>query len=301
MQRGDENRRLDTARLAARAGRQHEVFAVWQLPAIGVGERAVQRRAAAGLLRRLYPGVYTTAQGRLTLRGRWMAAVLACGPEALLSHRAAAALWDLQNTASGPIDVTAPRRRLHSGIRSHVSSSPPRLIRATVDAIPVTSLERTVLDQATTLAEQRLRTTLEQLQYRGLLHAGRFAEHAGHRGLKPVMAVLSTLTDDAPWTQSELERRFLELVRSAHLPDPQTNVIVAGLVVDFCWPEQRLIVEVDGYAWHNSRRSFEVDRQRDVKLTLAGYRVIRITYARIVHDAARLLAELRGLIGSAAA
>jgi very-short-patch-repair endonuclease len=76
---------------------------------------------------------------------------------------------------------------------------------------------------------------------------------------------------------------------------------VAGLVVDFCWPEQRLIVEVDGYAWHNSRRSFEVDRQRDVKLTLAGYRVIRITYARIVHDAARLLAELRGLIGSAAA
>jgi very-short-patch-repair endonuclease len=230
-----------------------------------------------------------------------MAAVLACGPDALLSHNAAAALWDLRGVPSGPIDVTAPGKRRHAGIRSHTSCHPPQLIRATVDAIPVTTLERTILDQARALSAQRLRTTLEQLQYRGVLHPERFTRHAGHRGSAAVRGALATLTDDSPWTQSELERRFLELIRSAHLPEPQVNVTVAGHVVDFCWPEQRLIVEVDGYAWHSGRRRFEADREKDVQLTLARYRVIRITYTRILHDAARLLTELRGLIGSAAA
>jgi very-short-patch-repair endonuclease len=301
MGKSVENRRLSTARLGALAARQHEVFAVWQLKPTGVTDRAVQRRADAGLLRRLYHGVYTGVQAKLSLRGGWMAAVLACGPDALLSHRAAAALWDLHSVPSGPIDVTAPTMHRHPGVRSHTTNCPLGLIRATVDAIPVTTLERTVLDQARALGPQRLRTTLEQLQHRGLLSPARFDNHRFHRSFRAVSDAMAQLTDQAPWTQSELERRFLELIRDAGLPDPQTNVTVAGLVVDFCWLEQRLIVEIDGYAWHSSRRSFEVDRQRDVKLTLAGYRVIRITYARIVHDTARLLAELRGLIGSAAA
>ncbi len=277
------------------------MFAVWQLPAIGVGERAVQRRAAAGLLRRLYHGVYTSCHATLTVRGRWMAAVLACGPDALLSHRAAGALWDLNRTPSGAVDVTAPGKRRHRGIRCHTTRFPPQLIRATVDAIPVTTLERTVLDQARVLSPQRLRTTLEQLQYQGRLSPRRFEEHRTHRGLKAVTAALAQLGDDPPWTQSELERRFLELIRSAQLPEPLTNVPVAGHVVDFFWPEHRLIVEVDGYAWHHSKRSFEADRSKTVTLTLAGFRVVPVTHARIVHDAARLLVELRGLIGSAAA
>jgi very-short-patch-repair endonuclease len=170
-----------------------------------------------------------------------------------------------------------------------------------VDAIPVTTLERTVLDQARALSAQRLRTTLEQLQYQGRLSPRRFDEHRTHRGFKAVTAALAQLSDDAPWTQSELERRFLELIRSAQLPEPLTNVSVAGHVVDFFWPEHRLIVEVDGYAWHHSKRSFEADRSKTVALTLAGFRVVAITHARIADDAARLLTELRGLIGSAAA
>jgi very-short-patch-repair endonuclease len=301
MEESVENRRLSTARLGELPARQHEVFAVWQLEAIGVAERAVQRRADAGVLRRLHHGVYTTAQASLTLRGRWMAAVLACGPGALLSHRAAAAPWGLSPTPSGPIEITAPGKRTHRGVRSHTTSCPPQLLRATVDAIPVTTLERTILDQARALGDQRLRTTLEQLQHRGLLRPERFGEHRSHRSFRAVSDVLARLTDDAPWTQSELERRFLELIRSAGLPEPQVNVTVVGHAVDFCWPEQRLIVEVDGYAWHNSKRAFEADREKDVTLTLARYRVIHITHARIVHDAPRLLAELCGLIGSAAA
>ena len=273
---------------------------MWQLPTIGVGARAVQRRAEAGLLRRLHHGVYTNSQANLTVRGRWMAAVLACGSDALLSHGAAAALWELQTIPSGPIDITAPAKRVHRGIRTHVTTCPER-IRTTVDAIPVTTLERTVLDQAERLGPHRLRTVVEQLQYRGLLHAERFAAHAGHHGRKAVSDVMAEVTDETPWTQSELERRFLELIRSAGLPEPRTNVTVAGHVVDFLWPEQRLIVEVDGYRWHSSRRAFENDRSKGIDLALAGYRVIHVTYARIVHDGARLLTELRGLIGSAAA
>jgi very-short-patch-repair endonuclease len=279
MDSGSGNRHVDTARLLNLGQRQHGVVALWQLEALDVSRWSVQRRAAAGLMPRVHRGVYALGHAQLSLRGRWMAAVLACGPEALLSHAAAAALLDLHPTPSGPIDVTAPGKRRHPGIRCHTARHPLELIRATVDAIPVTTLERTILDQAQTLAEQRLRTTLERIEYRGLLRADRFAEHSGHRGLKPVMAALSTLTDDAPWTQSELERRFLELIRSAHLPEPQVNVTVAGHVVDFFWPEHRLIVEVDGYAWHNSKRSFEADRHKTVTLTLPGFRVVHITHA----------------------
>jgi very-short-patch-repair endonuclease len=301
MEESVENRRLSTARLGALAAGQHEAFAVWQLEAIKVAERAVQRRADAGHLRRLYQGVYTTAQAPLSLRGRWMAAALACGPDALLSHRSAAALWGLSGTPGGPIDVTAPHKHRHPGVRSHLTRCSPHLIRATVDAIPVTTLERTVLDQVRALSAERLQTVLEQLQHRGLLRPERFSEHRSHRSFRAFSDVLAQLTDDAPWTQSELERRFLELIRSAHLPEPQVNVTVAGCVVDFYWPEQQLIVEIDGYAWHNSKRAFEADRAKGVKLTLAGFRVIHVTYDRIVHDAPRLLAELRGLLGSTAA
>jgi very-short-patch-repair endonuclease len=301
MEESVENRSLGTERLVALAERQHRVFSLWQAEAAGVSAQSVQRRARAGQLHRLYHGVYAVGHTHLTLRGRWTAAVLACGPDALLSHQAAAALWDLRGTPSGPIDVTAPAVRRHSGIRSHVSQANPQLMGTTVDAIPVTNLERTILDQAPSQEEQRLRTTLEQVQHRGLLRPERFQTHTGHRGLRPVSAALATLTDEAPWTQSGLERRFLELIRAAGLPQPQSNVTVAGFIVDFYWAQQRLIVEVDGYGHHRSRSAFEADRRKDLRLSLAGFRVVRVTYQRIVHEAPQLIIELAGLIGSAAA
>lgn len=297
MDSGSGNRHSDTARLVALAVGQHAVLAIWQLPVLGVSRWSVYRRAEAGLLHRQYPGVYAVGHARLTLHGRWMAAVLACGPRALLSHSAAAALWDLRGASWGPIDVTAPGKRRLPGIRSHVSRSAPR---AVLDGIPVTTLERTILDEAERLGRQRLRTLLEQGQHRGLLRPARFADHQGHRGLKPVTAALSKLGDEAPWTQSELERRFLELVRGAGLPEPQANMVVDGFVVDFLWPEQRLIVEVDGYRHHGARSAFEQDRRKDLRLTLAGFRVVRITFERIIHHATELIAELAGLIGSPA-
>jgi very-short-patch-repair endonuclease len=234
-----------------------------------------------------------------------MAAALACGPEAVLSHFAAAALWDLQRAPSLRIDVTAPRAHTLPGVHCHVARSLSDEDVATIDGIPVTSLNRTALDLAELLPAQRLCSTLETAQRRDLLDVrsleALIVRSRGHRGVKPLKAALAQLRDEAPWTQSELERRFLELVRSTGLREPSANVVVAGELVDFHWPQSRVVVEVDGYASHNGHRSFEEDRRRDTKLQLAGERVIRITYRQMEHATRSLVADLRRLLGSTAA
>jgi very-short-patch-repair endonuclease len=113
--------------------------------------------------------------------------------------------------------------------------------------------------------------------------------------------LIATRATAAPWTQSELERALLELIREAGLPEPQCNVMVGGELVDFYWPDQRLVVEVDGCAFHTSRRSFEDNRRRDIKRQVAGLRVIRVTYQQLVYERSALLNNLRRLLGSAAA
>ncbi len=188
-------------------------------------------------------------------------------------------------------------------MRCHVSRGLTPADRTTIDGIPVTSVERTPLDLASTLSLQRLRSTLEAAQRRDLLYPARIeallARTHGHRGAAKLRRAMALLHEQAPWTQSELERRFLELIRAAGLPEPQCNVLVEGYVVDFYWPQYRLVVEVDGYAFHKQRRSFESDRQKDIALQLAGIRVARVTHERIVTQPTRLITELRGLIASA--
>jgi very-short-patch-repair endonuclease len=289
--------------LAELAARQHGVVAMFQLEALGYSRWAVWRLVEAKQLHRLYRGVYAVGHTRLSMRGRWMAAVLACGPEAVLSHHAAAALWELRPAPSTIIDITAPGKRKHAGIRCHVALNLPNQDRTQIDGIPVTSLYRTLLDQAGTLNPQRLRSVVEAAERRDLLDARTLdsflARSQGHRGQTPLRAVIGSLTDEAPWTQSELERRFLELIRAAGLPEPRCNVLVAGELVDFYWPAQRLVVEVDGYRFHKTRRSFEDDRRKDLRLQLAGCRAVRITARRIQYEPGRLTAELHRLIGSA--
>ncbi len=291
-------------RLAALAARQHGVVASWQLQAMGYTRAAIARLARGGWLHKLHRGVYAVGHRRLTLRGHWMAAVLACGPEAVLSHFAAAALWGLQNPSRTRIDVTAPSKHTVEGVQCHVARGLSDEDRAIVDGIPTTSISRLLLDLAPLEHPQRLRSTLESVQRRDLLdvRALRTAigRSRGHHGQKPLKAALAELDDEAPWTQSELERRFLELVRGAGLPEPSANVVVAGQLVDFHWSQSGIVVEVDGYAFHANRRSFEEDRRRDVKLQVAGERVIRVTHRQIEHFPGQLVADLRRLIGSPA-
>lgn len=278
------------------------MVSISQLLALGFSPPAVDRLTQSGLLRRLYRGVYAVGYTKLTPKGQWLAAVLACGPDAVISHQSAAALWGLRRTPGGDVDVTAPGPRRHAGIRGHICRDLRPEDRAVIDVIPVTSIFRTILDEASDLSPQRLRSRLEELDRRDLFDLRSFnallARNPTRAGSKKLKTAIAALTDDPPWTNSRGERDLLEFVRAADLPEPSCNVHIAGELVDFVWHRQRLIVEVDHPYTHSSKRSFEDDRRRDTRLQLAGYRVVRITYERLYNDPAGVIADLRALLAS---
>jgi very-short-patch-repair endonuclease len=172
--------------------------------------------------------------------------------------------------------------------------------RAIHDGIPVTALPRTLLDYAEAAGEQQLRHALDAALRMEVLD-GRalealLARSRGRRGLKALTVALAGLRGPPPWTQSELERAFLGLIREDGLPEPEANVMVAGYLVDFWWPEARLVVELDGYRFHKSRKQFEEDRLKDAKLMLARCGVLRVTQRRIQVDQQGLRRDLRALL-----
>jgi very-short-patch-repair endonuclease len=273
-----------------------------QLRGLGYSKQAIHTRSTTGRLHREHRGVYAVGHRKLTMRGRWMAAVLACGEGAVLSHGSAAALHDLMPTPSGPIHVTAPTRHSIDGIRCHLARDglDPRDVTA-IGAIPVTSVSRTALDLAETrMRRQRLRSTLEQAQRVGSLDVTALRDlmrrSPGRRGLKRLAEAFRHLHDEAPWIQSPAERDLLELIREAGLPEPRTNVLVCGALVDAFWPEHRLVVEIDGWIFHRDRRAFETDRRRDAELVMHGHRVVRVTAKRISTDAPAVVRDLRRLL-----
>ena len=250
--------------------------------------RAERRsRVLAGRLHRMYLGVYSVGHRQLTENGHRLAAVLACGPGALLSHRSAAAHIGFGPAVAGRLDVTCPGRR-RAGPRGIAVHLPRRLHAedATVhDGIPVTSIARTLLDVAQVLGERDIERALDAAARSNrcrrsaadrLLHRTR-----GHRGRGRLARALRNHRP-AP-TRSELERRFLRLCHKAGLPYPQVNTRVAGIEVDALWADQRLVVELDGQAYHRTPRAFETDRRRDTTLQMSGYRVVRFSFRRL-HD-----------------
>ena len=213
-----------------------------------------------------------------------MAAVLACGDHAALSHHAAAALWGFRARWDGPIDVTVSRGRARprAGIAVHRSADLPVTRHF---GIPITTPARTLLDLAPLLVQHDLDRAVEEAQVRGLVkpEALTAAPHA---------ALRRAARDDASMTRSEAEARLLALIRVADLPAPLTNVRIEGFEVDVAWPEQRLIVEVDGFAFHSTRAAFERDRLRDQALQAAGWRVMRITWRQIAETAEAVVARI---------
>ena len=292
--------------MAVLAGAQHGVVSRSQLLGLGMSRDQVQDRVAGSQLHRIHRGVYAVGHRKLTLKGVWMSAVLACGPGAVLSHRPALALWDLSMSESGLIDVTVPgRSRQHgrAGIRVHKSEVLTENDRAEVDGIPVTSLAWTMVDYAAITNRRQVRLVLEALDRR-LLYIGRELDELlqrtpNRKGVKTLRAAIADMKGPAPWLQSKLEETFGELIRGSDLPDYEANVLVEGELVDALWREQRVIVELDGFAFHKSRAQFEADRARDAKLQVAGYRVLRITQQRLQNEPEAVLAELRALLSAA--
>jgi very-short-patch-repair endonuclease len=224
-----------------------------------------------------------------------MAAVLACGSDAVASHQTAAALLGIRPSSRAIVDVTTPRSRHgQRGIKVHRVRALHPEDRAVIDAVPVTSLARTLLDSAEVLPRRQLRRAFEdaeKLRLLDLRQIERLLERSpGRRGARPLREVIAEYVEP-PITQAELERLFVELCDLFGIPRPQTNVIVAGRVVDGVWHEQRLVVELDSRTHHMTAAAFEEDRRRDADLMLAGYRVLRITWRRL-RDEPQAVAEI---------
>jgi predicted transcriptional regulator of viral defense system/very-short-patch-repair endonuclease len=272
-------------RVAELAGRQWGVVSLVQLRELGLSDDAVQRRGRAGRLHRVHRAVYAVGHTVLRREGRCLAAVLACGEGAVLSHRSAAAHWGLLQTAATRIDVTAPRTRAgDASIRLHHSRSLDARDTTTHQGIPITSVARTLLDLAATVRADRLERALAQAEHLQLYDHRAITELLaranGHRGT----AALTKATALEPkLTRSEWEDRLLKLVRAAALPEPLVNLPLDApeygeCKPDFHWPAQSLIVETDGWRTHRTRAAFERDRAKDAALTAAGYRVVRFTW-----------------------
>jgi hypothetical protein len=263
---------------------------------MGFGDRAIARRVASGRLHRLYRGVYAVGHTIVPPRGRWLAAVLACGDGAVLSHRSAAALWGMRATAAARVDVTLPHT---SGVRSSariVIHRPRRPVEAGIkDGIPVTTPGRTLADLATALPRRDLEKACEAAEAL-LLHVEIDPDHPGARRLEEGMDHDLTTT-----TRSGLEDEFLVLCDRYEIPRPLVNTIVEGFLVDFCWPDERLIVETDGRT-HLTRAAFERDRARDALLTAGHWRVMRFTTRQVRGDpvtvAARVLSARSRLLAT---
>ena len=289
-----------TGRLATLATAQFGVVARRQLFDLGHTRRMIDGALTRGELHRLHRGVYAVGHLRLSGDGRWMAAVLACGEGTALSHPDGAALHDLRARPTGDIHVSAPGRHRLPGIRCHCVAALDAADTTTVLGIPVTTIERTALDLAAELPRTRLTDLLERMEQRRVFDltalTATIDRNHGHHGVKPLRAALAALTDEPPFTQSELERALRRIAEAAGLLTPAFNVMVEGYCCDVVWPPQRLIVEVDGWETHGTRRQVESDRERDAALTVAGWRLIRLTYRRITHDAAAVVAQLRILL-----
>jgi very-short-patch-repair endonuclease len=293
--------------VAELAARQWGVLSLEQLRARGVGRGAVEKAAAVGRLHPLHRGVYAVGHVRLGREGRYLAAVLACGKRAVLSHRSAAAWWGLLQTAQAQVDVTSPHgRHAIAGVRRHQARSLAAQDTTTHEGIPTTSIARTLLDLAATVRPDRLERALAQAERLQLYdHAAVtdvLSRSHGHRG----RAALTRATAQEPrLTRSELEAIFLRLVRQAGLPEPQSNLPLVALdqqapEVDFHWRAYRLVVETDGWETHRTRRAFRSDRRRDAALVAAGWRVMRFTYDDVAYDGSTVVRRLRGAVAAAA-
>jgi very-short-patch-repair endonuclease len=285
-----------TAPLARLATAQHGAVARAQLRRLGISDQAIRTLVARDHLIRVAHGVYAVGHARLSAHGRWMAAALACGEEAVLSHGDALALHDCQRVPTGAVHVTALTAHRVAGVRCHTARDPASLGAIVLAGIPVTSLERAVLDRAPELGPARLRTLLEAVQRRDLFDLRRFertlAASNGHRGVGRLQAALAELGDRPPALRSKLEARLLELIRTAGLPEPSVNVVIANELVDLRWPDYRVAVELDSWAYHRSRRSFEADRRGGNAVTLGGDTLLRFTDTRIDCDPDAVIAEI---------
>ncbi len=287
--------------LGALATRQHGVVSIRQLQGpLGYSQSAVARALSAGRLHRLHRGVYAVGHTDISLHGRCLAAVLTSGPGALLSHYSAAWLWGLSSYPAIPIHVTSPSpRSRRPPIRLHRASKLTASDRRLREGIPVTSVARTLLDQAALVRQRDLRRLLKRAEERKRFDLAAthevIARNRGHRGARRLRRAI-VLYEPPPFTRSEFESVFFEALLAAGLPRPRVNNNVAGHEVDLYWSEHRFAVELDLYETHGTRESLESDRLRQEDLLLEGIGMTRVTGPRFAREPNAVLARIARLL-----
>jgi very-short-patch-repair endonuclease len=267
------------------------VVSTRQLKALGYTRQAASKANGIGRLKRLYRGVYAVGHEALTPEGHCMAAILACRP-CVASHWTAAWVWGLLRSSPSTYHVTAPStRHRRRGFVIHSAALGDEDVTKR-EGIPVTSLARTHLDIAA-VAPERIPRMLERSEVLKLFDLrsfeallGRSAHHPGHR---PLQQALRVYRPDPTVLRSNLERRFRDLVCASSLPRPGHNVVVGPYELDCYWPDHGFCVELDVFATHGSRRSFETDREREDDLLLMGIEVMRVTDVRLEREPRQVL------------
>ncbi len=283
------------ARIAELAERKRGVVHRRQLIGLGLHRSAVSRRVAAGRLHVVLPQVLAVGHRALPVGGREMAALLWRGPASTLSYESAAWVHGLHPGAqtvhvSSAIGGTASRQGVHTHRLSRLDAADVEVR----DGLRVTTVARTLLDLADTVSAGELERLVAEARFRRLVSDRLLREvtarYRTRRGARALRRLLDAEQEPA-FTRSGGERAFRAIVKRSGLALPQANVHVGGWEVDALWPDQRLVVEIDGFDGHSSRSAFERDRRKSASLETAGYRVIRVT-GRQLRDTPEMVAAV---------
>jgi very-short-patch-repair endonuclease len=300
MERKGAERHHDRV-IAALASRQHGVVARLELIRLGISIGEIEARLRRGSLLPLFRGVYAVGHAAVDTWGRRIAAALTLGERAVLSHRSAAAAWGVRANDGARFDVTVRAgsgRGARKGIAVHRMAVEP-FETTVLDALPLTTPARTLLDLAEVVQTHELRQAIaaaEGLRVFDLRALTRVLDaHPARAGAARLHRLLASQEVGEGVTRSELENRVLALCARFGVPRPLVNATVAGLEVDFFWPAAGLVVEADSRRHHHTRQAFERDRERDAILLRHGLRVLRLTYARIVGEPDSVGADLLAL------
>ena len=284
--------------IAALARKQHGYITRRQLLALGLSERAIDHRIAIGQLIRVYAGVYAVGHVPVALEARSHAAVLACGDGAVLSFGSAAALWQYRRHWPRHFEVTAKCDHRRQGIRVHRTQTLTWRDVTRHRGVPVTSPARTVFDMAPRFKDDAaLRRFVNDARLARSFRIRDLAELLARHPRHTRLAEFATAKGGP--TRSEFEDRFVKFARRYGLPEPLTNTTLLGYEIDALFPEQRLIVELDGWEFHSDRGSFESNRDRDAELLANGFRTVRITWERLTTRPGREATRLRKIIEQA--
>jgi very-short-patch-repair endonuclease len=284
--------------IAELAARQHGLVTLDQLRGGGAARSAIRYRIEKGSLLPIHRGVYQVGPVA-SPRSAERAALLASGRTAALSHRSAGALLGIAPPVpvGAWVDVTIEGeiRRRRAGIREHRTKrfAPGDVLE--VEGLRVTAPIRTILDLASVVTPLELEQALARADRDGLVSRADLEARTVGQGSRRGMATLRALLEEPvgpALTRSAAEERFLALVRKARLPFPEANVTLGRYEVDFLWRREKVVVEVDGFAHHASKASFERDRARDAEISACGIQVVRVTWRQIVDEPEVLLVRL---------